>query len=213
MTRKIIVWAVLALSLFAGEAYAAVGGAPLPKNAQPVLITYLGGVSPEMRERAEQAMKNHGGHLRLKGRNENGTNGRTVMAKPQASDLAAGGYKTLVVMVGSYMEPGANPGQDSKRLEKLLNEAMIMHTRVVLVHLERPVQPVATSTLDVGRVDLLLKYANHVVVMKSGDAINARMTAYAKQNNVALSILDSPRDMMPNGNAQYRGHLRMRQAQ
>lgn len=206
--RKIALWTVLVLSFFAGEAYAAVEGAPLPKNERPVLITRLGGVSSEVREQAEQAVKNHGGRLRLKARNENDANGRTVMARPQASDLATGGYRTMVVMVGSYMEEGLDPVQDGRRLEGLLNEAKALRMRVVVIHLERPNGQGGTPTLDTGRLDLLLKHTDQVVAMKSGDAINTHMIEYARKNGVALSTLDSPRDLMQNASRQQ---LRMKQ--
>lgn len=221
--KKFFAATIAALSVLAvaGIAGAAVGGKALPKTETPVLVVHVGmpgdgeRMAPPSNEQGRERPNNNDAKNRpderkpdnrqaddrRPGNPGNGPdgNGRGAMGIPQASELKNGGYKTVMVMIGSYADKNGNT-KNSGDLEKLLKEAKSRKIEVVAVHDESSNGKNKKPTVDTKQVDTVLKYANHVVVMKNGDSIDSRMSSYARKKDIPLSTIDSARDMTPGRN-------------
>lgn len=125
--KKIGLLAVLLLLVTAGLAYAELEGAEPPQGQEPLLITNAG--------------QGPGGKMgRLLVTRAGVVNDLTYNAEPKPEDLESGGYKTVLVVIGSSAKglgaSGITIDQEIERLNALMAKAKELNLQVIAAHIE-----------------------------------------------------------------------------
>lgn len=177
-----------------GAANAAVSGAALPKASEPLLITNAGqGPGSKM--------------ARLLMVRANVVSEMAHEAEPQPADLVKGGFKTMVVVIGSSAKglgaSGITIDQEVERLDKLMEKAKALKIQVIAAHIEGKARRGKPGSADERAIDAILPYASHIIVVKDGDDVDHKFTDFGKSKNIPVTYLDAALDLEPATKAMY----------
>ncbi len=161
------------------------GDAPL-KGEEPLLITNAG--------------QGPGGKMgRLLVRRSKAVQNVTYNAEPSPEDILAGGYKMVLVVIGSSAKglgaSGITIDEEILRLNAIMETCKKEGIPVVAAHIEGQARRGKPGSADERSIDAIAPYAKAFVVKKDSDA-DGRFTELAKQNGVPLTIIDETIDFM-----------------
>ncbi len=184
MKKMFSLFVVLHLCL-GSVAFAAVTGAEAPKGEEPLLITNAG--------------QGPGGKMgRLLVTRAAVVKELTYNAEPKPDDLAAGGCKTMLVVIGSSAKglgaSGITIDQEIDRLNALMAKAKELKIQVIAAHIEGKARRGKPGSADERSIDAILPFASHIVVNREGDA-DGKFTEFGKQHNIPVSYLDNAMDL------------------
>lgn len=176
---------VLAFVAMASCAAAAVTGAEAPKGELPLLVTNAG--------------QGPGGKMgRLLIRRTKAVEELTYNAEPKPEDLIAGGYKTMIVVIGSSAKglgaSGITIDQEIDRLDAMMAKAKELGIQVIAAHIEGKTRRGKPGSAGERSIDAIIPLADHIVVNKEGDA-DGKFTNLAKEKNIPITYLDSAMDL------------------
>ena len=186
---KKILLSLLAITLLClilpASSFADVTGAEAPKGQEPLLITNAG--------------QGPGGKMgRLLVSRTKAVGDMTYNAEPKPEDLAKGGYKTMLVVIGSSAKglgaSGITIDQEVERLNAMMAKAKEMGIQVIAAHIEGKARRGKPGSADERSIDAILPFADHIVVNKEGDA-DGKFTKFAGEKNVPITYLDSAMDL------------------
>ncbi|MEA3283868.1 MAG: DUF6305 family protein [Synergistota bacterium] len=188
MRRNIVVLAVLVslFSLFVGSAMAAVtGDAPL-KGDEPLLITNAG--------------QGPGGKMgRLLVSRSKAVKDMTYNAEPTPGDILSGGYKTVLVVIGSSAKglgaSGITIDDEIDRLGAIMEACKKEGIQVIAAHIEGKARRGKPGSADERSIDAIAPYAQGFVVKNDSDS-DGRFTELAEANGASLTIIDETIDFM-----------------
>lgn len=165
--------------------FAAVTGAEAPKGDLPLLITNAG--------------QGPGGKMaRLLIRRAKAVEELTYNAEPKPEDLAAGGFKTMIVVIGSSAKglgaSGITIDQEIERLDAMMAKAKELGIQVIAAHIEGKARRGKPGSASERSIDAIVPLADHIVVNKDGDE-DGRFTTLAKEKNIPITYLDSAMDL------------------
>ena len=169
----------------AAVAWAAVSGAELPKASEPLLITNAG--------------QGPGGKMgRLLVSQAGVVKELTYNAEPKPEDLEKGGFKTMLVVIGSSAKglgaSGITIDQEIDRLEKMMEKAKEMGIQVIAAHIEGKARRGKPGSADERSIDAILPGADHIVVNREGDE-DGKFTRFAEEHKIPITYLDSAMDL------------------
>ena len=184
MKKMFSLFVVLHLCL-GSVAFAAVTGAEAPKGEEPLLITNAG--------------QGPGGKMgRLLVTRAAVVKELTYNAEPKPDDLAAGGCKTMLVVIGSSAKglgaSGITIDQEVDRLNAMMAKAKELKIQVIAAHIEGKARRGKPGSADERSIDAILPFASHIVVNREGDA-DGKFTEFRKQHNIPVSYLDNAMDL------------------
>ena len=133
---------ILLFLCFGSAAFAAVTGAEAPKGEEPLLITNAG--------------QGPGGKMgRLLVTRAAVVKELTYNAEPKPDDLAAGGYKTMLVVIGSSAKglgaSGITIDQEVDRLNAMMAKAKELKIQVIAAHIEGKARRGKPGSAEIGR--------------------------------------------------------------
>lgn len=180
-------------SISAAAAFAAPSGADAPKGEEPLLITNAG--------------QGPGGKMgRLLLTKADVVKEMTYNAEPKPEDLEKGGYKTMVVVIGSSAKglgaSGITIDQEIDRLNAMMAKAKELKIQVIAAHIEGKARRGKPGSADERSIDAILPGASHIVVSKEGDA-DGKFTDFAKEHNIPITYLESAMDFTAFTKAMY----------
>ncbi len=183
--KKIAAYSLLVCLLFASVSFAAVTGAEAPKGEEPLLITNAG--------------QGPGGKMgRLLVARADVVEQLTYNAEPKPEDIAGGGYKTILVVIGSSAKglgaSGITIDQEVDRLHAIMEKAKELNIQVVAAHIEGKARRGKPGSADERSIDAILPYAAHIVVNKEGD-LDKKFTRFGEEHNIPVSYLDNAMDL------------------
>lgn len=185
-----------AILLFATphSASAAVSGAPLPKGNEPILITNAG--------------QGPGGKMgRLLVSRAGAVAEAPYDAEPLPETLAAGGHKTIFVVIGSSAKglgaSGITIDQEVDRLNKLMTKAKELNIQILALHIEGKARRGKPGSADERSIDVILPFADHIIVAKEGDDVDQKFTNFGKANTIPVTYLDTTLDLVEAVKAMY----------
>jgi hypothetical protein len=195
--KKSIIVVLLALCLglaSTGLAQAAVSGAEPPKCSEPLLITNAG--------------QGPGGKMgRLLVTRSGVVKEVTYNAEPQTEDLETGGFKTMIVVIGSSAKglgaSGITIDQEIARLEKMTTKAKELGIQIIAAHIEGKARRGKAGSADERSIDAILPCASHIIVMKEGDDVDHKFTNFGKEHNIPVTYLDAALDLVEATKAMY----------
>lgn len=194
-TKFAMAAAALVFCLATGsDADAAVSGAALPKGSEPLLITNAG-----------QGPGSKMGRLLMA---RAGVVKQMVHeAEPLPADLEKGGFKTMVVVIGSSAKglgaSGITIDQEVERLDKLMEKAKTLKIQIIAAHIEGKARRGKPGSADERSIDAILPYASHIIVVKDGDDVDSKFTDFGKAKKVPVTYLDSALDLEAATKAMY----------
>ncbi|EFC90648.1 conserved hypothetical protein [Dethiosulfovibrio peptidovorans DSM 11002] len=188
MRRNTVVLAVLVslFSFFVGSAMAAVtGDAPL-KGDEPLLITNAG--------------QGPGGKMgRLLVSRSKAVKDMTYNAEPTPEDILSGGYKTVLVMIGSSAKglgaSGITIDDEIDRLGAIMETCKKEGIQVIAAHIEGKARRGKPGSADERSIDVVAPYAQGFIVKNDSDW-DGRFTDLAEANGAPLTIIDETIDFM-----------------
>ena len=184
--KRIILLVLLSFCVFlASASFAAVTGAEAPKGEEPLLITNAG--------------QGPGGKMgRLLVARAEVVENLIYNAEPKPKDIAAGGYKTILVVIGSSAKglgaSGITVDQEIERVHALLAKAKELNIRIIAAHIEGKARRGNPGSADERSIDAVLPYASHIVVNKDGD-LDKKFTRFAEEHDIPISYLDNAMDL------------------
>ena len=191
--KKIGLLAILLLLVTAGLAYAELEGAEPPQGQEPLLITNAG--------------QGPGGKMgRLLVTRAGVVNDLTYNAEPKPEDLESGGYKTVLVVIGSSAKglgaSGITIDQEIERLNALMAKAKELNLQVIAAHIEGKARRGKPGSADERSIDAILPFASHIVVNREGDE-DGKFTKFAEEHNVPITYLKSAMELNAFAKAMY----------
>lgn len=191
--KKIGLLAILLLLVTAGLAYAELEGAEPPQGQEPLLITNAG--------------QGPGGKMgRLLVTRAGVVNDLTYNAEPKPEDLESGGYKTVLVVIGSSAKglgaSGITIDQEIERLNALMAKAKELNLQVIAAHIEGKARRGKPGSADERSIDTILPFASHIVVNREGDE-DGKFTKFAEEHNVPITYLKSAMELNAFAKAMY----------
>ncbi|PIE55033.1 MAG: hypothetical protein CSA35_02800 [Dethiosulfovibrio peptidovorans] len=178
---------VMVLSLLPLAALAAVtGDAPL-KGQEPLLITNAG--------------QGPGGKMgRLLVSRSKAVKDITYNAEPTPEEIVSGGYKTVLVVIGSSAKglgaSGVTIDDEIARLNAIMETCKKEGIQVIAAHIEGAARRGKPGSADERSIDAIAPYAQAFIV-KADSNTDGRFTELAKKNNAPLTVIDDTRDLMP----------------
>lgn len=171
--------------IMAAQAFGAVTGAPAPKGQEPLLITNAG--------------QGPGGKMgRLLVMRTKAVAKMTYNAEPKPEDLASGGYKTMLVVIGSSAKglgaSGITIDQEVARLDTMMAKAKELGIQVIAAHIEGKARRGKPGSADERSIDAIAPLAQHIVVNKEGDE-DGKFAKLAAEKKIPLTYLDSAMDL------------------
>jgi hypothetical protein len=175
-------------------AQAAVSGAEPPKCSEPLLITNAG--------------QGPGGKMgRLLITRSGAVKEVTYNAEPQPEDLEAGGFKTMIIVIGSSAKglgaSGITIDQEIARLEKMTTKAKELGIQIIAAHIEGKARRGKAGSADERSIDAILPYASHIIVMKEGDDVDHKFTNFGQEHDIPVTYLDAALDLVQAAEAMY----------
>lgn len=191
--RKIAALSVLFVLTLGSFAFAAVTGAEAPKGEEPLLITNAG--------------QGPGGKMgRLLVTRSEAVKDMTYNAEPKPEDLEKGGYKTMLVVIGSSAKglgaSGITIDQEIERLNAMMAKAKELKIQIIAAHIEGKARRGKPGSADERSIDAILPGADHVVVNKEGDE-DGKFTKFAEEHKIPITYLDSAMDLNAFAKAMY----------
>ena len=182
LSLLVIMLLCLALSAYS---FAAVTGAEAPKGNLPLLVTNAG--------------QGPGGKMgRLLIRRAKAVDDLTYNAEPKPEDLVAGGFKTMIVVIGSSAKglgaSGITIDQEIVRLDAMMAKAKELGIQVIAAHIEGKARRGKPGSADERSIDAIIPLADQIVVNTEGDA-DGKFTNLAKEKNIPITYLDSAMDL------------------
>lgn len=170
---------------FASCSFGAVTGAEAPKGSTPLLVTNAG--------------QGPGGKMgRLLIRRSKAVEDMTYNAEPKGEDLVSGGYKTMIVVIGSSAKglgaSGITIDQEIERLDSMMAKAKELGIQIIAAHIEGKARRGKPGSADERSIDAIIPLADQIVVNKEGDA-DSKFTNLAKEKNIPITYLDSAMDL------------------
>ncbi|WP_039879612.1 DUF6305 family protein [Jonquetella anthropi] len=191
--KRILALSALAVMLMGSAAFAALSGADVPKGNDPLLITNAG--------------QGPGGKMGRLLFTRAGVQGLTYNAEPKADDVEAGGFKTMVVVIGSSAKglgaSGITIDQEIDRLVPMLDRAKSLGIQIVAAHIEGKARRGKPGSADERSIDTVLPYADYIVVNKESDE-DGRFTEFAHEHDIPITYLDSAMDLKAYAEAMYK---------
>lgn len=165
--------------------FARVSGAPAPKGEEPMLVTNAG--------------QGPGGKMgRLLIRRQKCVKNLIYNAEPQPDDLEKGGYKTMIVVIGSSAKglgaSGITIDEEIARLDKMIVKAKELGIQVIAAHIEGKARRGKPGSADERSIDAILPFADQIVVNKEGDR-DSKFTNFATEHNIPITYLDNAMDL------------------
>jgi len=189
--KKVKIFAILllfifSLSLFTTNVYAEITGSELPKAHTPLLITNAG--------------QGPGGKMgRLLVSRSEAVEDYYYLAEPKVEDLNEKEYKTLMVMIGSSAKglgaSGITIKEEIERLNNMIEEAKNKKMQILAVHIEGEARRGKPGSANEQSIDAIAPYADHIIVAKASNQ-DERFTDIAEENEIPLTILDQPMDLI-----------------
>ena len=184
ISLSLLVIMLLCLALSACS-FAAVTGAEAPKGSLPLLVTSAG--------------QGPGGKMgRLLIRRAKAVDDLTYNAEPKPEDLVAGGFKTMIVVIGSSAKglgaSGITIDQEIVRLDAMMAKAKELGIQVIAAHIEGKARRGKPGSADERSIDAIIPLADQIVVNTEGDA-DGKFTNLAKEKNIPITYLDSAMDL------------------
>ncbi|EFB89831.1 hypothetical protein HMPREF7215_1457 [Pyramidobacter piscolens W5455] len=184
ISLSLLVIMLLCLALSACS-FAAVTGAEAPKGDLPLLVTNAG--------------QGPGGKMgRLLIRRAKAVDDLTYNAEPKPEDLVAGGFKTMIVVIGSSAKglgaSGITIDQEIVRLDAMMAKAKELGIQVIAAHIEGKARRGKPGSADERSIDAIIPLADQIVVNTEGDA-DGKFTNLAKEKNIPITYLDSAMDL------------------
>lgn len=177
---------IFCLTLFAPAVEAEITGAELPKAKVPLLITNAG--------------QGPGGKMgRLLVSRSEAVEDYYYLAEPNKEDLNEKEYKTLMVMIGSSAKglgaSGITIKEEINRLDSMIDEAKKLGMQILAVHIEGKARRGKPGSANEQSIDAIAPYADHIIVAKASNQ-DERFTDIAEENEIPLTILDQPMDLI-----------------
>ena len=114
-------------------------------------------------------------------------------ADDRLEDIAAGGYKTILVVIGSSAKglgaSGITIDQEVDRLHAIMEKAKELNIQVIAAHIEGKARRGKPGSADERSIDAILPYAAHIVVNKDGD-LDKKFTRFGEEHSIPVSYLD-----------------------
>lgn len=184
ISLSLLLTMLLCLAL-AACSFAAVTGAEAPKGDLPLLVTNAG--------------QGPGGKMgRLLIRRAKAVDDLTYNAEPKPEDLVAGGFKTMIVVIGSSAKglgaSGITIDQEIVRLDAMMAKAKELGIQVIAAHIEGKARRGKPGSADERSIDAIIPLADQIVVNTEGDT-DGKFTNLAKEKNIPITYLDSAMDL------------------
>ena len=181
---SLLVVTILALAV-SSCAFGSVTGAPAPAGQKPMLLTNAG--------------QGPGGKMgRLLIRRAKAIDDFTYHAEPKPEDLVAGGFKTMIVVIGSSAKglgaSGITIDQEIERLDAMMAKAKELGIQIIAAHIEGKARRGKPGSADERSIDAIIPLADQIVVNKEGDE-DGKFTTLAKEKNIPITYLDSAMDL------------------
>lgn len=183
--KKILSLCFILSLLFVSSAFAALSGAEAPKGEEPLLITNAG--------------QGPGGKMgRLLVSRADVVKELTYNAEPKLEDLEKGGFKTILIVIGSSAKglgaSGITIDQEVDRLTLLMEKAKEMGIPVIAAHIEGNARRGKPGSADERSIEAILPFASHIVVNKDGDQ-DKKFTFFAEQHSIPITYIDNAMDL------------------
>ena len=122
----------------------------------------------------------------------------TYNAEPKPEDLVAGGFKTMIVVIGSSAKglgaSGITIDQEIVRLDAMMAKAKELGIQVIAAHIEGKARRGKPGSADERSIDAIIPLADQIVVNTEGDT-DGKFTNLAKEKNIPITYLDSAMDL------------------
>jgi len=188
MKKSLLLLTIMALCMtFAPESlWAAVTGDAPVKGNEPLLITNAG--------------QGPGGKMgRLLVRRSKAVKTMKYNAEPTIEDIKNGGYKTILVVVGSSAKglgaSGITIDDEVARLVKVMEGCKEAGVQVIVAHIEGKARRGKAGSANERSIDAVAPYAQAFIV-KSDSDLDGRFTKLAEANNAPLTVIDETLDFM-----------------
>lgn len=130
----------------------------------------------------------------------------TYNAEPKPEDLEKGGYKTMLVVIGSSAKglgaSGITIDQEIERLNAMMAKAKELKIQIIAAHIEGKARRGKPGSADERSIDAILPGADHIVVNKEGDE-DGKFTKFAEEHKIPITYLDSAMDLNAFAKAMY----------
>ncbi len=172
--------------LLSSLAWAGVTGDAPPKGEEPLLITNAG--------------QGPGGKMgRLLVSRSKAVEDMTYNAEPTTEDIISGGYKMVLVMIGSSAKglgaSGITIDDEIARLNAIMETCKKEGIPVIAAHIEGKARRGKPGSADERSIDAIAPYAQAFIVKKDSDE-DGRFTSLAEENGVPLTVIDETMDFM-----------------
>lgn len=188
MKKSLILLSIIALCLsFVPEsAWAGITGDAPVKAGEPLLITNAG--------------QGPGGKMgRLLVRRSKAVKNLTYSSEPKTQEIIDGGYKTILVIVGSSAKglgaSGITIDDEVARLTTIMEGCKKAGVQVIVAHIEGKARRGKPGSANERSIDAVAPYAQAFVV-KADSNLDGRFTELAKVNGVPLTVIDQTLDFM-----------------
>ena len=147
---SLLVVTILALAV-SSCAFGSVTGAPAPAGQKPMLLTNAG--------------QGPGGKMgRLLIRRAKAIDDFTYNAEPKPEDLVAGGFKTMIVVIGSSAKglgaSGITIDQEIERLDAMMAKAKELGIQIIAAHIEGKARRGKPGSADERSIDAIIPLAD-----------------------------------------------------
>lgn len=181
---------VVFVCLVPATVFAALSGDPVKQYGLPMLLTNAGqgGGGKQVRTLIGQA--------------------RTITldvdfwynSEPWEADLKARPYKVLMPVIGSTDKglgaSGITIDQEISRLTQMVGWAKNLNIPMVAVIIEADKRSNIKTNPNERCIDLICPAADSMIMLKAAANFDSKITNYAKQNNIPLTIIDTAFDFM-----------------
>nr|WP_321500454.1 DUF6305 family protein [uncultured Dethiosulfovibrio sp.] len=187
MKKFLLVFALtFAIGLSSASLEASVTGDKPVKGQEPLLITNAG--------------QGPGGKMgRLLVSRSKAVQNMTYNAEPSADDLKAGGYKMVLVVIGSSAKglgaSGITIDDEIARLGVLMEECKKSGIPVIAAHIEGESKRGKPGSADERSIEAIAPYAQGFIVKSDGN-FDGLFTEWAKKNGASLTIIDETLDLV-----------------
>ncbi|MEA4876984.1 MAG: DUF6305 family protein [Aminobacterium sp.] len=121
------------------------------------------------------------------------------LSEPWPEDIKAGGFKTIMVIIGSSAKglgaSGITIDEEITRLDKIMESAKADGLQIIACHIEGNTRRGKPGSADERSIDAIAPFA-HAFIVKKDSNEDGRFTELAKTNGVPLTIIDETLDFM-----------------
>ncbi|NCC96661.1 MAG: hypothetical protein EOM02_07450 [Synergistales bacterium] len=177
---------IFSMGLSAASVEASVTGDKPVKGEEPLLITNAG--------------QGPGGKMgRLLVARSKAVQNMTYNAEPSADDLKSGGYKMVLVVIGSSAKglgaSGITIDDEIARLATLMEACKKDGIPVIAAHIEGQARRGKPGSADERSIEAIAPYAQGFIV-KSDSNSDGLFTEWAKKNGAPLTVIDETIDLV-----------------